>query len=109
MADDRLIQGGVVHDLPGDLEEALRLNPEALRDLGRHYAARAQRVDLLDSIPKEAGNQTQAHRLGLLESEGWQAPSLLLAWMPSSLKFAKDNGLGSAFHPFQTRGATPDR
>jgi uncharacterized protein YdeI (YjbR/CyaY-like superfamily) len=30
MADTKLISGGVVHDLPGDFEEALSLSPEAL-------------------------------------------------------------------------------
>ena len=30
MADERLIAGGVVHDLPEDLEEALRLDRQAL-------------------------------------------------------------------------------
>jgi hypothetical protein len=30
MADKTHIPGGVVHDLPGDLQEALKLHPEAL-------------------------------------------------------------------------------
>ena len=30
MADTKTLSGGVVHDLPGDLEEALRLSPAAL-------------------------------------------------------------------------------
>jgi hypothetical protein len=30
MAEERLISGGVVHDLPGDVREALKLDPEAL-------------------------------------------------------------------------------
>ena len=30
MAHERHIPGGVVHDLPGDLEQALKLHPEAL-------------------------------------------------------------------------------
>jgi uncharacterized protein YdeI (YjbR/CyaY-like superfamily) len=30
MADTKSFSGGVVHDLPGDLEEALRLSPEAV-------------------------------------------------------------------------------
>lgn len=30
MANERHIPGGVVHELPGDLEEALKLRPEAL-------------------------------------------------------------------------------
>ncbi len=30
MADEKLIPGGVIHDLPDDLQAALKLNPEAL-------------------------------------------------------------------------------
>ena len=30
MADETQIAGGVVHDLPGDLREALKLHPQAL-------------------------------------------------------------------------------
>jgi uncharacterized protein YdeI (YjbR/CyaY-like superfamily) len=30
MADEKIIAGGVVHDLPGDLEEALKRNLDAL-------------------------------------------------------------------------------
>jgi uncharacterized protein YdeI (YjbR/CyaY-like superfamily) len=30
MSDEKIIVGGVVHGLPDDLEEALKLNPEAL-------------------------------------------------------------------------------
>jgi hypothetical protein len=40
MTEAKDILGGVVHDLPGDLKDALKLDPEALSMLGRHYAAR---------------------------------------------------------------------
>jgi hypothetical protein len=46
-------------------------------------------MDLLDSIRQEARDQAQAHRLGLLKPEGREAPSLLLAWMQTSLRAAK--------------------
>jgi hypothetical protein len=41
-------------------------------------------MDLLDPIGQEARDEAQADRVGLLEPEGWEAPSLLLAGMFSS-------------------------
>jgi hypothetical protein len=41
-------------------------------------------MDLLDPIRKEARDEAQTDRVGLLEPEGWKAPPLLLAGMLSS-------------------------
>ena len=67
--------------------------------MGRHHAAGSQRMDLLDRVREEVGNEAQAHRLGLLEPEGWQAPALLLAGMPPPLRRAKPRKLTSAHQP----------
>jgi hypothetical protein len=42
-------------------------------------------MDLLDRIRQEAGDEAQADRLGLFEPERREAPSMLLAGMPTSL------------------------
>ena len=54
-------------------------------------------MDLLDSVPEEARDQAQAYRLGLLEPEGRETPSVLLARMPSSRSCRKDEQLASIF------------
>jgi hypothetical protein len=41
-------------------------------------------MDLLDPIRQEARDEAQTDRVGLLEPEGGEAPSLLLAGMPAS-------------------------
>lgn len=51
-----------------------------------YHAPGPQRVDLLDRIRQEAGDETEADRLGPLKPAGWEAPSLLLAGMSSSLR-----------------------
>jgi hypothetical protein len=63
MSDENHSSGGVVHDLPQDLEEALRRS-EGAGDMGRYYAAGPQRIDLLGRIREEGGDEAQAHRLG---------------------------------------------
>ena len=73
MTDQRTIAGGVVHELPGDLKDALQRDPEALATW--------------EDITPLARNEAQEDRLGLREFEGWKAPSLLLARMSSSLTF----------------------
>lgn len=63
--------------------------------MGEHYAARAQRVDLLDDLRQEAGNQKAARRARRLGTERRNAPPLLLARLPSPLKARA----GQAVHP----------
>lgn len=58
-------------------------------------------MDLLDPVGQEGGDQAQADRLGLLKSEGGEAPALLLARMPTpgyalTIPFAADQTLGEA-------------
>ena len=84
MADETHIPGGVVHDLPQDLEVALKLHPEALATwYDITPLARNEWICWIE-FRKEAGDPAQADRLGLLKPEGWEATALLLAGMPSS-------------------------
>lgn len=53
--------------------------------MGGHYAARAQRVDLLDDLRQETGNPKAACRPRCLGTERGNAPPLLLARLPSPL------------------------
>ena len=49
-----------------------------------HHAARPQRMDLLDRIRQESGDQKQADQLGLREPLGGEAAPLLLARLSAS-------------------------
>jgi hypothetical protein len=42
------ISGGVVHEVPADLKQALTSDPQALTAWVRYCTARTQRVDMLD-------------------------------------------------------------
>lgn len=81
MSAEQTIPGGVVHDLPADLKGGAGASSSSAGHLGGHYAARPERVDLLDHIAENAGDPAQADRLGLLEPERGQAPAVLLARM----------------------------
>jgi hypothetical protein len=50
-----------------------------------YYSPCAQRVDLLDHLRQEAGDQEAARRKGVLGAERRNAAALLLAWLPASL------------------------
>jgi hypothetical protein len=56
-------------------------------------------MDMLGRIREEARNQAKAHRLGLLQPSGREAPALLLAGLPSPLiadaKPRRRGGLGA--------------
>jgi hypothetical protein len=82
--DETDIPGGVVHDLPGDLRDALKARSKSTRNLASHYASGAKRMDLLDPIRKEVRDEAETYRVELLKPERWEAPSLLLAGMPPS-------------------------
>jgi hypothetical protein len=42
-------------------------------------------MDLLDLLGQEAGDQAQAHYVGMRKLEGGKTPSVLLARMPSPI------------------------
>ena len=89
MTDDTSLPGGVVHDLPGDLEAALKLDREALatwQDITP--LARNEWICWVE-FAEESGDQAQTRRLGPLEPRRRQAPALLLAGLPASLTAAK--------------------
>lgn len=99
MADKGDIPGGVVHDLPEDLKEALQLHPEALatwEDITP--LARNEWICWVQS-PEETRDEAQTCRVGVLKLEGRETPSLLLARMPTSRGGANGDRLVSAFHP----------
>ena len=82
MAVETRIPGGVVHDLPEDLREALKRNPQALatwEDITP--LARNEWICWVESREKDR-DQAQADRLGLRELERGEAPAVLLAGMP---------------------------
>src|SRR3989338_4352976 len=54
--------------------------------VGRYYAARAQRMDLLGHLRQKSGDEGYPHQEGALEAEGWNAQALLLGRLHSSLK-----------------------
>ena len=54
--------------------------------MGEHYAARAQRVDLLGHVRQKSGDQGHPHQKSALEARGRHAPPLLLGWLPAPLK-----------------------
>ena len=86
-ADQKIISGGVVHDLPEDLKDALKRDPDALATWEDITPLARNEWICWVEVRQENGNQAQAHRLGSRKSEGWKAPSLLLAGMPASLTF----------------------
>ena len=87
MSDEKTLSGGVVHDLPEDLEAALKSDSQALGDVVSDITplARNEGICWIESAD-EVGDEAQADRLGLLKSEGWKAPALLLARVFASLK-----------------------
>jgi len=44
------------------------LRPDSIDSVAGHYAARAQRMDMLDSVSQESGDQKPSDHLGPLES-----------------------------------------
>lgn len=42
------ISSGVVHEVPTDFKRALTSDPKSVNSMGGYYAARTQRVDMLD-------------------------------------------------------------
>jgi len=54
--------------------------------MGRYYAARAQRVDLLGYIRQEGRDEEYPYQEGNLEAQRWHAPPVLLGRLHSSLK-----------------------
>ena len=86
MTGDSDIPGGVVHDLPGDLEDALRNDPAALatwQDITP--LARNEWICWIQSA-KKLETRTQAGGLGPVEPQGREAPAVLLAGMSPPLK-----------------------
>ena len=84
MTDERQIAGGVVHALPDDLKEALKLQPEALATWDDITAlARNEWICWIES----------AKKLGLRKPDGGQAPAVLLARLRPSRKGTLKQGL----------------
>lgn len=87
------LPGGVVHELPQDLREALATD-RAARATWTDIA-RPQRVDLLDHLAEEGGDAGEADRLGLGEPPRRQAPPLLLAGLPAPVRSGGQRGDGA--------------
>ncbi len=85
MSDKRHIPGGVVHDLPKDFEDALKLDSKALETWEDITPLARNEWICWVEIRQKDRDQAQAHRLGSLKPERRKAPSLLLAWLPSPL------------------------
>ena len=80
------LPGGVVHDLPGDFEAALRYDPAALATwTDITPLARNEWICWIE-FGQEARDPAQADRLGRRQPERWQAPPVLLAGMSASLR-----------------------
>jgi hypothetical protein len=54
--------------------------------MGRHHAARAQRVGLLGYVREKSGDEEHPHREGALEAQRRNAPALLLVRLRAPLK-----------------------
>ena len=55
--------------------------------VGGYYATRAQRVDLLGYVREACTDKEDPYREGALKAYEWNAPTLLLGRLPSSLKY----------------------
>ena len=55
-------------------------------NLGGYYATGAQRVDLLDSLRQESGDEEPPDREDAEGAYRWKAPTLLLGQLHASLK-----------------------
>lgn len=55
-------------------------------DMGRYYATRAKRVDLLGYIRQKSGDERYPYREGTLENERRHAQAVLLGRLYTSLK-----------------------
>ncbi len=99
MADERQIAGGVVHALPDDLKEALKLQPEALATWDDITPLARNEWICWIEFREEARDPAQAHRLGLREPDGWEAPAVLLARLrPSRQRTLKQGTLSVHDH-----------
>ena len=87
MTDQRDIPGGVVHDLPDDLRDALRNDPAALATWEDITPLARNAWICWVEVSEESGNADQAPRMGPGELAGRETPALLLARLFSSLTF----------------------
>lgn len=69
-------------------KKSAHIRPESVISMGGYHAPRTQRVDLLDRVGQESGNEKPPDRMGLFQPEGWEAAPLLLARMQTPLSQA---------------------
>ena len=79
------IPGGVVHDLPDDLKEAIVRDPAALATWQDITPLARNEWICWVNVRQEAGDPRQAHRLGPRELGRGQAPAVLLARLQASV------------------------
>ena len=54
--------------------------------MGRYYAVSTERMDMLGHFREKSGDEEYTYREGTFEAKGWNAQTLLLGGVPSSLK-----------------------
>ena len=82
---EKQISGGVVHDLPADLKEALASDAKALETWEDITPlARNEWICWIESA-KKSKNKNSPDRMGLFQPQRRKAETLLLAWLFTSL------------------------
>ena len=96
----------------GRFTESSRFRPRGAEKVGGHHSTGTQRMDLLDYLREEAGNKKAARREGVHGVKRRNAPTLLLARLPSPLTKASETphppaGLRPAYHGLSASASCP--